>query len=158
MIKKDAIIVDIDGVILNNGYLKHNEPSSFNWAEFMAWDKDWCEVIPAGVELVRALEDATLADVIFLTARPAFMREQTVALLKVAFGSRFSPRLYMCDDETADAQLYADDHRIVQAEYKKGVVGLLQHRFNFKYFIDDQEENCEAIASLGIPTIQPHFI
>ncbi len=155
----EAIIVDLDGVICDVGY--EATPETFKWVEFMEKAKNPDEIFWDTIRMINGLQENMGYIVIFLTARPEFMREVTKDMLAYAFsdgdfGEAFSPYVLVMDNPLE--QIKRDDgspadyvHRQMLGK-KEHVITLLE-QYDIKLAIDDQKLNTDMFKSLGIPTV-----
>ena len=152
-----AVLVDIDGVVTN--VVSKLQPDTFNWNDYMVEAQENHEPIMAGVELVQFFDSVGL-QIVYVTARPEFMRYQTKEMLtnyKIGDSLINKPYLYMTPSGAANQQ-YGSDYKKVQARMKNEMVGRLVKQFNFKYALDDQSKNCHEFRQYGIPTLQAWFL
>lgn len=147
-----AVLIDLDGVICN---VPHN-PLEFTWDRFQRADREVGEHLHVGTYLSKMFEIGGLV-VLFLTARPEFMREQTQEMLDNSPVGSLGGLLFMSPNADADKQV-CENYREVQAIQKGRMTSILQKEYNIILAIDDQQENCEVFNSFGIPTLTAKFV
>ena len=149
--KKKAIVLDVDGVILNTAFL-FEEIYSLKLKGDAMWDyfhkncnSEKVNLIEGFYLLYLKLLDMKInsdVELILLTSRNEKVREATEKKLKGE--GIFFDRLYMrLDGDNREANIL-----------KKETLQDLQKEYNILLYIDDDLKNCEAGKELGIYTLR----
>ena len=133
MTKRNSIICDIDGVILEM-------PRWYDLEEFYK-NLELCTPIDWAVHLVKGLYQQGIK-IVFVTARDSKCRYYTLYQLKQLFD--FPIELYM----RGRGDLRPDPE--VKREY---MVDLIE-KYNILFCIDDNHDNCEMYRELGLTALE----
>lgn len=131
--KHRAIIVDIDGVILQCPYWQDMEDFYKNL--------DQCVAVDWAVYLVNYIQQQGIK-IIFLTARDEKCKIQTNIQLRQLFDFKYD--LYM--RKRGDLR--------IDWEIKQDYLKEIQEKYNVLFSIDDNASNCEMYRRNNIPSLQ----
>lgn len=149
MTKRKAIVLDIDGVILNTAFL-FDEIQELNLKGEAMWDYFHSNCNSQKVELIEGFKDFytnlhilrpfTGTDFILLTSRNEKTKEATIEKLNKE--GIFFDEIYMRKDK---------DYRAAHILKKEQLQELLKE-YKILLYVDDDPANCEAGKELGIMT------
>lgn len=151
-IKMNAIIVDLDGTLIDNAHKYYeciSHKNEFDFRKFMenTIDDKPCEGI---LEIVNSLWYSPKA-VIFLTARHEDYRDVTIKWLNT----------HIQHEKISHYNLYMrnEDENVPDSDSKRKNLFKILEDYNVLLAIDDRQENIEMFRSLGIKTMwvqEPH--
>lgn len=133
MKKKQVVICDIDGVLIENPLWDTLENFYENIMD--GWSNLWCEKLLNGLI-------SQGVHIIFVTARNYRFHSFTKLQLRSCVGDKFD--LYMRDK---------DDLR-PDWQVKKDYLVELKEKYNILFCIDDNIDNCNMYKDLGLVTLQ----
>ena len=164
--KQKAIIYDLDNVLVKSearfkridldAYEKQDKERYIQSILEYSKDCEGDEPIDCGIDLLTALTNLYKPDkIFFITARGIANYHPTLQWLKDENIWDNKCSLIM-RDEKLDLENFKFTSQDIDAEYKRLEAMEIMKNYDVLMAVDDSLINCEAFASLGIPTI--HFI
>lgn len=146
MIKKKAIIFDIDSTLVESSHIPPEQYHEIDWAAHNE-AKIHNRCFPWAVEMCELYSKAGYC-IVFLTARDDNMRTRTATLEMLRLN--LSPELL---DNSALVMRNDGDFRHDHLVKIEKYMDEIRPHYDVRLFVDDKASNCKVFRDIGIPSL-----